>query len=159
MTNSNKKWPNFKKTNANVGENFKKALNFSWQASFQVPLVGKTTRHVRANQKPSYVPAFLTGISRSLLRFRAFGSTVRQAPRELGHLAIPINFLPSGKNQSAKASFEPGTSRPQVLCSPVGFVPAFMKGISRSPLWFRGYTALASTVRQALLHWAEITGL
>ena len=32
-------------------------------------------------------------------------------PSELGHLAMPINFLALGKNQMAQASFEPGTSR------------------------------------------------
>ena len=38
-------------------------------------------------------------------------------PSELGHLAMPINFLAKGKNQMAQASFEPGTFRFRVLGS------------------------------------------
>ena len=38
-------------------------------------------------------------------------------PSELGHLAMPINFLAWGKNQMAQASFEPGTFRFRVLRS------------------------------------------
>ena len=35
-------------------------------------------------------------------------------PSELGHLAMPTNFL-AGKNQMAQANFEPGTSQSRVL--------------------------------------------
>ena len=34
---------------------------------------------------------------------------------QLGHLAMPTNFLAQGKNQMAQASYEPGTSRTRVL--------------------------------------------
>ena len=36
---------------------------------------------------------------------------------ELGHLAMPTNFLAYGKNHMAQASFEPGTFRSRVLRS------------------------------------------
>ena len=36
-------------------------------------------------------------------------------PSELGHLAMPINFLAKGKIQMTQASFEPGTSRSRVV--------------------------------------------
>ena len=38
-------------------------------------------------------------------------------PSELGHLAMPTNFLAQGKNQMAGASLEPGTFRFRVLRS------------------------------------------
>ena len=38
-------------------------------------------------------------------------------PSELGHLAMPTNFLANRKNQMAQASFEPGTFRSRVLRS------------------------------------------
>ena len=36
---------------------------------------------------------------------------------ELGHLAMPTNFLAQGKNRMAQASFEPENSRSRVLRS------------------------------------------
>ena len=35
-------------------------------------------------------------------------------PSELGHLAMPTNFLAKEKNQMAQASFEPGTFRSRI---------------------------------------------
>ena len=40
-------------------------------------------------------------------------------PSEMGHLALPIDFLAWGKIQMTQASFEPGTSRSRVLRSAI----------------------------------------
>ena len=54
---------------------------------------------------------------------------------ELGHLAMPINFLPKGRIRLAQAILEPETSRSRVLHSAAAPHCGVYKLSTKSALW------------------------